>query len=244
MNVSFGFGEVVGHFERKARTKLPHPRVNTNRTWDALHDAAVPPTIAAAASWLITGQCPDFGRQTPGSSDGAWSSSGFNAQTQRCMTAPMRANVSVPGIESRRIAATPERARGTAQFRAMTNPFKQRHGAVRMIHATSHSLAGLRTAYRGEIAFRVETWIAIVLLPLAFWLGRGFTQIALLAGSVALVLIVELLNSAIESAVDRVSIELHDLSKRAKDVASAAVFVAVLLCGAIWLAAVWQRFVA
>lgn len=124
----------------------------------------------------------------------------------------------------------------------MPNSFKQRSGLARLLRATAHSLAGLRVAYQDEIAFRLETWLAVVLLPAAFWLGSGWTETALLAGSVALVLIVELLNSAIESAVDRISFELHDLSKRAKDVASAAVFMSVLLCGALWLGAAWNRF--
>lgn len=123
----------------------------------------------------------------------------------------------------------------------MTNPFKERRGLDRLLSATAHSLAGLRTAYQGEMAFRLELWLAVVMLPLAFWLGRAWAEVVLLAGSVVLVLIVELLNSAIEATVDRVSFELHDLSKRAKDVASAAVFVAVLLCAAIWAAAIWQR---
>ena len=80
------------------------------------------------------------------------------------------------------------------------------------------------------------------MLPAAFWPGRGWVEVALLAGSVILVLIVELLNSAIEAAIDRISFELHDLSKRAKDIASAAVMLSLLLCAAIWLAALWQRF--
>ena len=78
--------------------------------------------------------------------------------------------------------------------------------------------------------------------PLAFWLGNNWVEVALLAGTVMLVLIVELLNSAIEAAVDRVSLELHDLSKRANDLASAAVMLSLLLCGGVWLAALWHRF--
>ena len=81
-----------------------------------------------------------------------------------------------------------------------------------------------------------------MLVSLAFWIGRGWVEIALLAGSVLLVLIVELLNSGIEAAIDRVSFELHDLSKRAKDLASAAVFLSLVLCGSVWVAAVWQRW--
>ena len=126
----------------------------------------------------------------------------------------------------------------------MTNPFKGRTGLDRVMRATGYSLAGLKTAYHGESAFRQEAWIAVVLLPAAFWLGRSWVEVALLAGSVLLVLIVELLNSGIEAAIDRVSFELHDLSKRAKDLASAAVFLSLVLCGAIWLTAFWCRFLA
>ena len=124
----------------------------------------------------------------------------------------------------------------------MTNPFKGRTGLDRVVRATGYSLAGLLTAYRGETAFRQEAWLAMVLLPGAFWLGRSWVEVALLAGSVLLVLIVELLNSGIEAAIDRVSFELHDLSKRAKDLASAAVFLSLVLCCAVWLTAAWTRF--
>lgn len=124
----------------------------------------------------------------------------------------------------------------------MTNLHKGRTGLNRVMHATGYSMAGLRSAYTGESAFRQEAWLAIVLLPLSFWLGQTWAEVALLAGSVLLVLIVELLNSGIEAAVDRVSFELHDLSKRAKDLASAAVFVSLVLCVGIWAGAAWHRF--
>ncbi|MFT3955676.1 MAG: diacylglycerol kinase [Piscinibacter sp.] len=124
----------------------------------------------------------------------------------------------------------------------MSNPHKGRTGLERIVRATGYSIEGLQAAYRGESAFRQEFWLAAVLLPAAFWLGRSWIEVALLAGSVMLVLIVELLNSGIEAAIDRVSFELHDLSKRAKDLASAAVLLSLLLCGGIWLAALWQRF--
>ena len=124
----------------------------------------------------------------------------------------------------------------------MTNPHKGRTGIDRVMHAAGYSIDGLRGAYRGESAFRQEFWLAVGLVPLAFWLGRGWVEVALLAGSVILVLIVELLNSAIEAAIDRISFELHDLSKRAKDIGSAAVFLSLLLCAGIWCAALWQRF--
>lgn len=122
------------------------------------------------------------------------------------------------------------------------SPFKGRTGLDRIVRAAGHSADGLRAAYTGESAFRQEVWLAVVLLPAAFWLGRGWVEVALLAGSVLLVMIVELLNSAVEAVVDRVSLEWHELAKRAKDIGSAAVLMTLLLCGGIWLAALWHRF--
>lgn len=124
----------------------------------------------------------------------------------------------------------------------MSNPHKGRTGLDRVVRAAGYSIEGLASAYRGESAFRQEFWLAVVLLPLAFWVGRSWVEVALLAGSVLLVLIVELLNSGIEAAIDRVSYEIHDLSKRAKDLASAAVMLTLVLCGGIWVAALWFRF--
>lgn len=124
----------------------------------------------------------------------------------------------------------------------MTNPHKGRTGLDRLWHATGYSLAGLTAAYRTESAFRQEFWLAVVLLPASFWVGRSWVEVALLAGSVLLVMIVELLNSGVEAAIDRVSFDLHELSRYAKDLGSAAVFLSVLLCAAVWLAALWQRF--
>ena len=123
----------------------------------------------------------------------------------------------------------------------MSNPHKGRTGIDRVIHAAGYSMAGLRSAYRGESAFRQEFWLAMVLVPAAFWVGRTWVEVALLIGSTVLVLIVELLNSGIEAAIDRVSFEWHDLSKRAKDLASAAVMLSLVLCASTWLAALWQR---
>ncbi len=131
-----------------------------------------------------------------------------------------------------------------AESPAMSNPHKGRTGLDRILHATGYSFAGMVAAFRHESAFRQETLLAVVLVPLAFWLGRSWVEVALLAGSVLLVLIVELLNSAVEATVDRISFELHDLAKRAKDFGSAAVFLALALCGTIWAAALWQRFAA
>jgi diacylglycerol kinase (ATP) len=124
----------------------------------------------------------------------------------------------------------------------MTNSLKGRTGFGRVIRATGYSFEGLKAAYVGESAFRQETWLAVVMLPAAFWLGRSWVEIVLLTGTVLLVMIVELLNSGIEAAIDRVSFELHDLSKRAKDLASAAVFLSLMLCSGTWLTALWQRF--
>jgi len=123
-----------------------------------------------------------------------------------------------------------------------TNPHKGRTGLDRVRHALVYSLQGLSAALRGESAFRQEVALAVVLLPAAFWVGRSWTEVALLAGSVLLVMIVELLNSAVEAVVDRVSFELHDLSKRAKDFGSAAVLLALLLCSGIWAAALYHRW--
>jgi diacylglycerol kinase (ATP) len=123
----------------------------------------------------------------------------------------------------------------------MTNPHKGRTGLDRIIHAAGYSWAGLKAAYTGESAFRQETWLCIVAAPLAFWLANTWEQAALLLGSLLLLLIVELLNSAIEAVVDRVSFERHELSKRAKDIASAAVLMALVLAAGIWGAAVWQH---
>jgi diacylglycerol kinase (ATP) len=126
----------------------------------------------------------------------------------------------------------------------MSNPHKGRTGLDRIRHAAGYSLDGLCSAYRGESAFRQETWLAVILLPLAFWLGRSWVETALLAGSVVMVLVVELLNSAVEATVDRISFELHELAKRAKDFGSAAVFLSLALTGALWAAALWHRFMA
>ncbi|MEN9894130.1 MAG: hypothetical protein RLY78_4425 [Pseudomonadota bacterium] len=123
----------------------------------------------------------------------------------------------------------------------MNNPHKGRTGLDRVRHAFGYSMQGLHAAVRGESAFRQEALLALILLPLAPILGRDWVQTTLLAGTVLLVLVVELLNSAIEAVVDRVSFELHDLSKKAKDYGSAAVLISLLLCGGTWAAALWSR---
>jgi diacylglycerol kinase (ATP) len=122
------------------------------------------------------------------------------------------------------------------------NPHKGRTGLNRVVHAAGYSWDGLRSAYAHESAFRQECWLAFVLVPVAFWLGSTWIEVALLAGSAVLVLVAELLNSAVEATVDRVSMDLHALAKQAKDYGSAAVLLSLLLCSAIWVAALWQRF--
>jgi diacylglycerol kinase (ATP) len=118
---------------------------------------------------------------------------------------------------------------------------KQRTGISRIAHAFGYSMAGLRAGW-GETAFRQEAMASIVLVPLAFWLGNSWVEVALLAGSAVMLMVVELLNTAIESAIDRFGPEWHALSKRAKDMGSAAVLLSLLTCSGIWIAALWARF--
>jgi diacylglycerol kinase (ATP) len=120
------------------------------------------------------------------------------------------------------------------------NPQKLRTGLSRIWHAAGYSLAGLRAGW-DEAAFRQEVLASIVLLPLAFWVGRSWVEVALLAGSVLLVMIVELLNTGIETAIDRIGPEWNQLSKRAKDMGSGAVLLSLLLCAGIWAGAIAAR---
>ena len=123
---------------------------------------------------------------------------------------------------------------------APANPQKARTGLNRLWHAAGYSLEGLRAGWN-EKAFRQEAIAAMAMLPASLWLGKNWVETALLAGSVVLVMIVELLNTGIETAIDRIGPEWHDLSKRAKDMGSAAVLLALLLCMGIWGAAFFQR---
>ena len=104
----------------------------------------------------------------------------------------------------------------------------------RIIRAARYSFAGLRSAVAGEAAFRQELILGSVLTPVAIWLGKDGVERALMVGVLLLVLIVELVNSAIEAAVDRVGEEAHDLSRRAKDLGSAAVFVSLIAVPVVW----------
>ena len=114
-------------------------------------------------------------------------------------------------------------------------------GVKRIIKAAGYSWAGLKAAYHNEAAFRQELGMALVLLPLGYWLGNSGTERALLIGSVFIVLITELLNSAIEATVDRFGAEHHELAGRAKDLGSAAVFVSLVLLVCVWsLTLIWH----
>jgi len=119
------------------------------------------------------------------------------------------------------------------------SPFKGRTGIQRLINATRYSLHGLASAFRHEDAFRQEVLLAVVLIPIALILDVGGAGKAMMIASVLLVLIVELLNSAIEAVVDRISLDRHQLSKRAKDVGSAAVFLSLVNVAIVWALVLW-----
>jgi len=116
-------------------------------------------------------------------------------------------------------------------------------GLKRVLKATVYSWQGIRAAFHHEAAFRQELGLAIVLIPLAIWLADNVMQMALMISSVILVLITEILNSAIEAAVDRFGGEQHELSGRAKDMGSAAVFLALVNLLLIWSLMLWQIFI-
>lgn len=128
----------------------------------------------------------------------------------------------------------------TSVIAPSVNPQKDRRGLSRMWHATGYSLAGLKAAWF-ETAFRQEALAALVMLPASLWIGTTWVETAVLCTSVVLVLVVELLNTAVETAIDRIGPEWHDLSKRAKDMGSAAVLLSLLLCAGIWAAALYHR---
>lgn len=114
-------------------------------------------------------------------------------------------------------------------------------GMMRIVRATVNSIRGLRLAWQSEAAVRQDTLLAIVLIPLALFLGATAAEKALLVLPVILLLIVELLNSAIEATVDRISPELHELSGKAKDIASAAVMFSLLLIIITWAIILWPQ---
>jgi diacylglycerol kinase (ATP) len=116
----------------------------------------------------------------------------------------------------------------------MESPFKSKNGLERIAKALGYSLAGLRAAYENEAAIKQEVWLMVVLVPLGLYLGDTNIERILLVGVVFLVFIVELLNSAVEAAVDHTSIDHHKLAARAKDIGSAAVFMSMMLVLLVW----------
>ena len=115
-------------------------------------------------------------------------------------------------------------------------------GFKRLTKASQYSMKGLSAAWRFESAFRQECSVGLILVPLAFWVGETAEQTVLLIGVCAIVLITELLNSAIEAVVDRVGTERHDLAGRAKDMGSAAVAISLILVLVTWALLAWSRF--
>jgi len=115
------------------------------------------------------------------------------------------------------------------------SPYKGKTGLKRLMNAFQYSCSGLKDTYQNEEAFRQEVWLAAILLPVAFWIDVGAIGRALMIGSILLLLIVELLNSAIEATVDRISLDDHPLAKRAKDIGSAAVFMCIINLLVVWL---------
>ena len=127
-----------------------------------------------------------------------------------------------------------------ADYTTDDNPHKGNRGLTRAWHAARNSWSGLVFAVREESAFRQELTLAAVLIPLALILPFGAIGRLLLIGSIVLVLIVELVNSGVEAAIDRISFDHHGLSKRAKDYGSAAVMLALLVCAMFWITLTWQ----
>jgi diacylglycerol kinase (ATP) len=153
---------------------------------------------------------------------------GDNLTMTQASTEPVKKSVSDTAPESTREAADAQ---------------KSRSGLHRILHAAGYSLQGLRAGWN-ETAFRQEALASIVLLPAAFFVGRSWFEVAMLIAVVVFVLVTELLNTGIETAIDRIGPEWHDLSKRAKDMGSAAVLLSILLCAGVWLAAIYARFLA
>jgi diacylglycerol kinase (ATP) len=112
-------------------------------------------------------------------------------------------------------------------------------GMARVLSAFGYSVSGLKSAWH-EPAFRQEALLAVVLLPAAWWLGQSWAEVVLLVALTVAVLVVELLNTAVESVVDMASPGWHALAKRAKDTASAAVLLSLLMCGLVWASALWR----
>jgi diacylglycerol kinase (ATP) len=129
-----------------------------------------------------------------------------------------------------------------SEYHIEDNPHKGNKGVTRAFRAAINSWNGLIYAYKEESAFRQELALGLILIPLAIVLPVSPIEKILLIASVVLVLIIELLNSSVEAAIDRISFEVHDLSKRAKDFGSAAVMLALLLCLMTWAVIVGNHY--
>ena len=116
----------------------------------------------------------------------------------------------------------------------MKSPYKGKTGIKRLANAFTYSVAGTLAAFKHEDAFRQEVILSIVLIPLAIYMGQTAIEQALMITSILLIIIVELLNSSVEATVDRISVKRHKLSKRAKDIGSAAVFFSLVNAAVIW----------
>ena len=116
----------------------------------------------------------------------------------------------------------------------MKSPYKSKTGIKRLANAFTYSVAGTLAAFKHEDAFRQEVILSIILIPLAIYLGQTAIEQALMIASILLIIIVELLNSSVEATVDRISVKRHKLSKRAKDIGSAAVFFSLVNAAVIW----------
>jgi diacylglycerol kinase (ATP) len=116
----------------------------------------------------------------------------------------------------------------------MKSPYKGKTGIKRLANAFTYSVAGTLAAFKHEDAFRQEVILSVVLIPLAIYLGQTAIEQALMIASILLIIIVELLNSSLEATVDRISVKRHKLSKRAKDIGSAAVFFSLVNAAVIW----------
>lgn len=116
-------------------------------------------------------------------------------------------------------------------------------GLTRIVKAAGYSWQGIKSAYQNEAAFRQESWLAVVLVPLAIWLSKSGTQLALMVSSVVLLMMMEIMNSAIEAAIDRHGEEQHVLSGRAKDMGSAAVLFAFIYLLLVWGGILWDNYI-
>ena len=119
------------------------------------------------------------------------------------------------------------------------SPYKGKTGISRIIKAFGYSAQGCISAWKYEDAFRMEVAVAMIAIPLALWLPVGNIRKALLVSSILLVMIVELVNSAIEATVDRISLDNHELAKRAKDIGSFAVLMSLINAAVIWVLVIW-----